>query len=477
MTDRPLLLLDVIYVPDDERLRQESFGDIESFASTLKDEGLLHPLVVRPISFEEFPGASSTHTHVLISGGRRYRALQLLAAQSLGAGSDPAGHAFVSIYNITDPLHALRLEFTENQARESFTWKEESEYVRRVHEACVTKHGVVWSKKMSAAYLGMGEQRFYAYLQLTEDPELFADPSVQAAEGFKAAKKKVKIAKETRRRKAAASAPRRVTLSSGAKTYSDYLSEAADTLHHGDCREWLPTLLDSTYDFAHWDPPYGGNQDGGHSTSHERIDDTPEYAKELHDVVLPELFRVLKPGAWLAIWFFPPFYSEIVDRLKTAGFWVNPYPCIWHKTDRKTDAHEITRYLTNAYETFLLAGKPLGPKELPILPSSDPQNVFAFPMIPRSDRRHIMHKPPKLISAIYRIISHSNELGIDPSFGSGSSIEAANATFRSMHGCELSETSYYAALDGIAKALEAQNKSGPQAIPLDPADFPAHITI
>jgi DNA modification methylase len=202
--------------------------------------------------------------------------------------------------------------------------------------------------------------------------------------------------------------------------------------------------------------------------------------------MIPELYRVLKAGHWMVLWHHPSEYQWLRDRLtghkrgldennraicrycgkpwekraaycaacppERGHFWVNPYPCIWVK-DRKSDGHEIKRFLINDHEQFFLVAKVSGEFPDPILPKTDRSNVFNVPTLARSDRRHVTHKPPKLLSEILDVVSYRGELGCDPCVGSGSIIEAALLSGRMAMGCELDQAYYLGAIDAVEKII------------------------
>lgn len=122
-------------------------------------------------------------------------------------------------------------------------------------------------------------------------------------------------------------------------------------------------------------------------------------------------------------------------------FWVNPYPYVWYKTDRKGDGHEIKRYSVNAYETFLLAAKDDGQTDI-VLPKGNRQNVFPLKMPETATRRHIMQKPRFVLDEILRMTSLPREIIVDFSVGSGTIFESAWSGYQHIIGCELDEQIY-----------------------------------
>lgn len=104
------LSLDCIHVG--QRARRE-MRNVDSLARSIRDRGLLQPIVVRP------DGAS----YALVAGGRRIE-----AHRSLGLDEIPAHVA----ESLTDELEALLAEGEENTEREEFTPTEAVEHAERI---------------------------------------------------------------------------------------------------------------------------------------------------------------------------------------------------------------------------------------------------------------------------------------------------------------------------------------------------------
>ena len=466
----PFIKLSDIHVP--ERLREETYGDLEELANSLAGDGQLQPILVEQTDHARH---DTECEWTLIDGGRRYAAAQLLLE------SDPQrsilsspGPGYIDTYarpTTDDPITALRLEYYANHYREDFSWKETAKYYRQVHETLVERAGPDrnWTVSLTAGFLGVTERTVYRYLELTEDPESLNDPEIAGADSFRAAQKKLQIKKEKRKRQARVEIRDKRESSQGV-TEADFYAKAVTMVTHGDCKEWISTFEDDTVDFVHWDPPYGGEQEGGARTTHEDIDDSEAYAKDLMSHMIPEISRVLHPGGWFVIWFHQTHREWLYNQLVSAGFWVNPYECIWFKVDRVADGHEITRYLTNAYEPFFLCGLD-DPDHRLVLNDSSPQNVFTYPLVRREARRHLMHKPRELLEAIINICTVPGEFMLDPSCGSGSIVEAAIKAGRPIQACELSETYFLASVDAAAKMLRNQGHT-----PVPSAHDPVSLT-
>lgn len=511
------MILDVkeIYLDPKERIRQD-YGDVKRMVVSFHKYGQLQAIRVRPPNEGE---STDDKKWVLIDGGRRLLAIELARQNDIELRNITPGQIRAEEEEQVDELFALELEYFANEDRKDFDWKERATFIRRIHEGH-SNNEKEWSVQHTAALLEMGDKTVYKYLDFFQHPEAFRDKQVQEAATFNVAYKQFQIAKEHAKREAIVN-HREKRIAERAKKASktgpagsegdeskdsvgedsDYVPPSEFAQHIcqlGDCREWIKQIPDDTFEWAHWDPPYGGEQRGGAFSTFEDIDDTWVYAKDLMEHMLPDVWRVLKHGSWLVLWYHPQYYHDIMMMLlgheydweegrcmhcdrewethKLIGktckqnskwrFWVNPYPNIWFKVDRQSSGQEIRRFLVNAYETFLFASvdKKEHGQPASILPKTDRQNVFVVKQVGRDERRHQMHKPPELLAKILECISIQGEFGFDPSFGSGSIYEAALGTNRKIVGCELERKNRNSAIEVVESCVK---EMGLEPYPLD----------
>lgn len=510
MTQKLLTVrLEDIYFPTKIRLRSD-YGDVEELAQSLVRRGQIQPIVLRKFDPEEFPKAKKKFLWTLVDGGRRMFAAMIVYKNEKEISNVSHGCILAVPRDDIDPIFALELEFHANEDRKKFHWKEKIAYITRVHEHFKSLDAN-WTVKHTAELVQLGDRATYAYLQMAGEPEILGHEKVQKQRSFRVAYKQFQIIKEEMTRKSklipgpsgksqdewAQEVQSRRAKSAVAVEGAEDTPEAAprsvvgakNLLHHGDCRDWIKQFNDEQFAWFHWDPPYGHRQ-GERMSIHGSIQDDQDYAHELMEAMIPEIYRTLQAGHWLVIWHHPEEYQWLRDRLtgherivddngrevckfctkswkkrpaycsacppERGHFWVNPYPCIWHK-QRASDGHEIKRFLINDHEQFLLAAKVSASKPDPILPNTDRSNVFTVPTLPRADRRHVTHKPPELLAEILDVVSYRGELGCDPSVGSGSIVEAALLSGRMALGCELDEAYYYGAVEAVQNILDGAN--------------------
>lgn len=497
------MIVDVkeIHIDPKERLRQD-LGDIKRMVISFHKYGQLQSILVRPPRANE---SVNGKRWVVVEGGRRMLAVELARKSDISIRNLEPGAIKVEIEEeCDDELFSLEQEFFANEDRKNFDWKEKANFIRRIHEGhCALDEE--WDVIHTAALLEMGDKTVYKYLEFFKHPEAFAEESVQSALTFNVAHKQFQIARDAKKRERqvefrekkikertqeAKAEAEKESDSPDAVPVSVYVppSEFAQMICQlGDCREFVKQIPDDTFDWVHWDPPYGGEQGGGAFGSFESIDDSWVYARSLMDDMFSELWRTLRDGSWLVLWFHPQYYNDIVTMLQgheldyeegrclhcdteweshklnlrvciegRPRFWVNPYPNIWYKVNRQSAGQEIRRFLVNAYETFLFASpvKEPGLRPNPILPKTDRQNVFVANMPTRDERRHSMHKPVDLLEKVLECVSIPGELGFDPSVGGGSLIEAALKSMRKVVAIEIDRQIRNRAVEAVEECVK-----------------------
>lgn len=472
---RLYLPLDDIHV-DEDRIRSETYN-VPAKVKSLKRFGQLQPVLV------EAHGGPKPWK--LVDGGQRYAAMQVitmeasldedLAAELTSKGIRP-GFIEATTREALDPLEAKLMEFYANEDRDNFSFEEKKKFVREVHDLLTARHGKEWTQEKTAEVVMLSPKQVSVYLMVTSQHPAAQHESVKNAKTLREAQKKFQIQRERHLRQQAALLEQQRMMAIAKEkpevAQIDYHAIARRIVYHGDARDWIKNIPANALDWFHWDPPYGTREGaGGAFSAHEAIDTDPVYCLSLMQDMIPEIWRVLKDGSWLVMWYSPVHYNWL--RLALQGhrfdeetatcvycdrhiikdyiwlsenyscrksphrFWVNPFPNVWEKTDRAADGHEITRFLTKKTEPFLLAGKNLD--RMPILERSDRDNLFKFDNVSRTERRHVNHKNPALLTEILSLISIPGSIGGDAGAGSGSIIEAAFDSGRKIVCAEIRE--------------------------------------
>jgi len=100
------------------RIRKE-VGDIKELATSILEHGLITPITVMPCSTTE-----SGEEYQLLAGLRRVRAMQMNGETEIDAKVFPA----------SDAEAALKIEYSENEQREPFTYSEKMDYAKLIEE-------------------------------------------------------------------------------------------------------------------------------------------------------------------------------------------------------------------------------------------------------------------------------------------------------------------------------------------------------
>ncbi len=134
------------------KVRKE-LGDIQDLAEDMKQNGLIHPVVI-------------TEDGILITGERRLEAAKLLGWEEIDA----------RIMSVRDYEHQLRIEISENELRKDFSRLERLDYAKQlerlkakerqgarndiVQNFAGSDQGTARDKVAEQAGFGSGEQKF-----------------------------------------------------------------------------------------------------------------------------------------------------------------------------------------------------------------------------------------------------------------------------------------------------------------------------
>lgn len=432
----PVYCLHADLFDDSDRVRSQ-VGDIREFAKRLKQEGQLNPITF------EWVEVDGERRIKLNTGARRLYAAQLLAIEDEFFGmelpeGDPRrvdGAGFILARDVGEltEIDRLVLEMSENDSRKDFTKSEQAlgyAKLRRLLQERdgkpVSVHDLAEKLKTSVGQVGMGLKVAAA---IEKDPtselakKLLSKPSVKAAYDHLRTDTKLK---EIRGRLA------------GAKPVSE---DVAQAIGHPDGIAFLKSLADETVDFIFFDPPWGiGVDDYDRTHKHETFTDDYSYAWDKVIVpMIPELYRVLKPDTWSIVWFGIQFYQRMVDALETLvgavprgrAFTVDPVPGIWYKTNKGGSQNNPDIIELNVYEPFLRIRK-----GDPRLFKKPLKNVIECPMDFGDSREHFAQKPLMLCTEMLERYTSAGMLVVDPTYGSGRILKAAQKMKRRFAGAE-----------------------------------------
>lgn len=400
------------------RIRQD-LGDIDALCNSIKEHGLIQPIVIERNSL------------TLVAGGRRLTALRRLQLDALT-------HAVHFIWrDEEDSLRRTAAELEENLRRKELTWPEQIEGKRRLLETLQAIHGKVLpgnQPTISAKLQGVNPNAFGVVklaAVLGEDPSTTSRdltlaeavksmPVLTKADTKGGAMRKLQMfntvvgmAVASKKRQEQSQKPQVEGQPAPALPAKQW------TIHEGDFRANISSLRTESVDFIHTDLPYGSSVEKMSShASPLGFDDSRSVAVSLLRDLAFESYRILRPDRYACYWFGFNYYQELVDTLRSVGFSVVPVPVIWVK-NTKSGENPNTRY-SNSYEPLLVAIK-----GRPMLMRPGAANVKTFPTVPPKDKLHVAEKPVALVYDIIKDLCAPRGLIVDLCAGTGSTGVAA----------------------------------------------------
>ncbi|MGF1909719.1 site-specific DNA-methyltransferase [Vibrio kasasachensis] len=207
-------------------------------------------------------------------------------------------------------------------------------------------------------------------------------------------------------------------------------------IYKDDAVNWLSTLADASVDLLITDPPYESLE------KHRKIGTTTRlkvsksssnqwfeiFPNERFERLLKEIYRVLNKNAHFYLFCDQETMFLIKPIAESVGFkfWK---PIIWDKVSIGMGYHYRSRH---EYILFFEKGK----RKLNDLAIAD---ILEFKRVYRG---YPTEKPVQLIETLISQSSTKGELVVDPFFGSGSTLVAAQNLGRNYLGCDISESAH-----------------------------------
>jgi DNA modification methylase len=396
----PYHSIEVATINIGERFRQD-YGDVESLAANIEQEGLLQPLVI-------------DDEHKLLAGGRRLQAVKLLGWERVDCHY---------IYELDD-IARRRIELAENLHRKELTWQEEKRLTREIKDLAMAEAGITdedlakidpqnphaqaeFSTRAIAEIRGVSPMTIVRDLRLANALDLM--PSLEKETSQTNALRKVdRMIEDIERALDLRAREREVA------ALQDYIKE-------GDATSLICHIDSNSIDCIITDPPYGtGNLDGNiyKYRGEKDYDDSPESTLALIRSIGPELRRVLKPDGHLWAFFGPPLWDPTITIWKQSGFSISNIIAVWYKSGGATGTVNWDFDLAPDWEPFLLAHN----RERKL--SSKHGATFVFPPDLGSNRLHPNQKPLALIKELITLSTRPGDMVLDPFAGSGTTAVA-----------------------------------------------------
>ncbi len=420
-----------------EERQRETFGDLQVLAQSIDELGQLVPIIVEKGTLR------------LVAGERRLQAMRLLGKAEI---------AIVFQEDLT-PIIRRKMELHENIIRKDLTWEEEVRAIAelvKMEQASATKGkrgpkgAFAPEEERTKGLREIAKSLGRAKTQLAQDVELAgaldAFPQL-AEEGNKTTAFK-------RYKRAMSAAITNELLARGEV-------QTHDELKLGKAEELIKRVGDGTVDLVLFDPPFGldlqNTGSAGRTGTGEdsyKFTDSLVFSRTLCTELFPHFDRVMKRDAALFVFFpiqhYQWFWEELVGVFGQSA--VYKMPLIWDKGRGGTLTKGLS--FSGAYEAFFYVRKGQ------LMLFEDNGDVFHYARVAGQKRGHIAEKPIELYQQLIKATTQVGATVLDPTFGSGASVEAALRLHRTAIGFEMTKEVYARACARISALRIAQEEEG-----------------
>lgn len=443
------------------------YNGVAELAESIEHNGLIQPIVlgeaIAPTGNREdgpllkFP---------LLAGGRRYHALQHLldterwdGILTHAATSKPGAPGYLLKGEAGTELSNLLTELAENLDRQDMDWRDEVPMIVKAarlakEEALANGHEIVM--RDLGAIIGCGYQDYRAAeavaLDLKDNPKDYEN-ATGIRQAYAILLKKNQqfmeslLVKNTLIRNAVQPEPGLVQIielikdeNTGFEVVPPTIIPITSKFHHTNGILWLTQNPDS-FDHIICDPDFAVAQEvleagatgAGSGIAQASVEDSLADLK----LFLPAAFHALHEHGFCVFFYDLDHHEKLQTWAKAAGFCVQRWPFVWHKTDYNSNAapsHNQTKDL----EYAMICRKPgttlakYPRKSVFSTPSGDTTKTLGHPFA----------KPASVWTELYTAFCLKGQKVADPFAGSGSSVIAAIDYGLDPHGCELQEEHY-----------------------------------
>lgn len=447
------------------RIRKD-LGDVEELAESIRDNGLLQPLVVEEMTV----GGEDCDSvkYALRCGGRRYTALTLLESNKV-KNPDPKQYEYVTCRLFTEmPEHQrVKIELEENLRRLSMTWQEKVEGIVRYHRAArraAKLDGESWSQAMTGDLFNMSQASvsiaFTLYEAIANGNEkvIKAENSTEAlkvltAEGLDQAQAEQMRRINLKRTEAArvqsdganalpkvssviVSASQQATPETIVDKVQFTKEQIADFYHEGDVLDILPRLRKAGQIINHiiTDPPYGIEMSNLVMEGISRVEDTHQVKDNLE--LLPRFLEVsfdaIAEDGFLCMWYDLDHHEKIHKWATEIGWRVQRWPFVWCKSPYPPQRNSQAQYnFTKSTEVCYIMRR----SEHSILKSKQSRNYIEAASCATSD--HPFVKPDAVWQVLISAVSSPGQVILDGFAGNGSSLASIFKSGRVPIGTEI----------------------------------------
>jgi ParB/RepB/Spo0J family partition protein len=406
--------IDKFIISSDFREEAEDIGDL---AHSIYTTGLIQPIIV---------DITPEGTYDIVAGRRRFRALaEYLKLTELEEGV----HFLIRTFN-----DDLVVQFSENFQRKDHKPLETARLVQAIHTKQQALHGtairsqkVGWSIADTAQLLNRDTSFISRLLTIAEHPDLVED-CTSLRDALTTIEKAKAAAISNKVKKARSEKGTEKLQHTKIETYIKELKLCP-------AEDFLQTLKPESVDFIFTDPPFAIDIDEiAGSDDYDAYEDNPQEILNLIELLVPKLYRVLKPNKYIVIWTAFEHFSWLQSQLLLSGFTVSNIPIVWVKTNAVGRSRDPSKVLGSVCEIAVYGWK----GQQSELTQKGRGNVFPHPTV-RTNRIHIAQKPESLVIDILGVFSLPGDLVLDTFSGSGSTLRACFKSKRAFTGCEKRE--------------------------------------
>jgi DNA modification methylase/ParB-like chromosome segregation protein Spo0J len=459
-----LIDLDAVVVGD--RHRKINEDHIDELVESIKEQGLLQPIVLR------------RKDNRIIAGGHRYTAFTILATNADATEEERAEYKKIPFVYFDEYLietgriqadehisdgQLMLLEIEENIKRLDMTWQEKCIGIYKYHKEQVKasrKVKITWMQETTGAMLGLSQASVSQNMKIgkellqNEKSPLWKCESLADAIRFKLAQF---IDEGSRIRAARIRARNQAKLEAQPTVETVTSEEKAEAIEHvdtpvpgkafsmdlieslfyaGDFREQLPLIAEQTkIDHIICDPPYGINMKNLDTFDGiDRVEEThkvPENVVLLRDF-LEVAYDVISESGFLCMWYDLDQHNLLQTHAAKVGWKVCRWPLVWCKTSPCRNS--VAQYnFTKSTEVCMILRR----SENAVLVEKQSNNYILAPTI--SSKTHPFVKPFQVWQRLIQAVSMKNQTIVDPFAGEGSCLTAAIQMERFAYGCEIDQ--------------------------------------
>ncbi len=448
-----------------EPRHRQDYGDIEDLAESIKEVGLIQPIVLARTHMDATSESGDVDwwKYTLVAGGRRLAALKIIDIENRGRSEGKSEEHFpLEIYHGTtcDPLRPgfifaeeltlearREAELVENISRKDYSWQERVTNICDVHDLKWRRNaieGKTWGYRQSGALFGIDIASMTRTLQIAKELRRDPDGPVSKAATFSDAyrillqRAEDEAKAELARRTMPIPQAKKIVVGEEGVTPEILLGDydtppkteveipLSGMLYNMDCLQFMDRTAEGYIDHVITDTPYAIDMDmldqqnpHGGMNDISRIEDTHDVTEnmELLAQMLPRAFRVLRPSGFFVTWCDIMQWQYLYDLGVKAGFRVQRWPITWVKMHQCMNQCASYNFTKNT-EIAIVMRKP----GATLVKSSPNCVVMAANSVEAKKLGHPFVKPHEIWEYLLRHIAMPGQTILEPCAGVGSGV-------------------------------------------------------